>query len=145
MVLGDRLVSVTIARAWASLSAWQRVTFMSSLLFGGLTASRKNLEEALAELEVRRTPVEQSWGCHKVAGRLAGSKLGRSVVSVGFSPAGWFLTDRGGQMCQQVCHGAPRLWPAGPSGLVLIAGRQVSGIISLLARGLSLQAGNQGL
>ena len=60
MVLGDRLVSVTIARAWASLSAWQRVTFMSSLLFGGLTASRKNLEEALAELEVRRTPVKQS-------------------------------------------------------------------------------------
>lgn len=52
MVLGDRLVSVTIARAWASLTAWQRVTFLSSLLFGGLTASKKNLEEALSELEV---------------------------------------------------------------------------------------------
>ena len=51
VVLGDRRVSVTIARAWASLSAWERVCFLSSLLFSGLTVSRKGIEEGLKDLE----------------------------------------------------------------------------------------------
>ena len=55
VVLGDRLVSVTIARAWASLSSWERVCFLSSLLFGGLTASKHSIQKELDGLEVRAT------------------------------------------------------------------------------------------
>ena len=53
IVLGDRLVSITLARAWASLGHWERVRCLCSLLFGGLTASKRGVEDAIKNLEVR--------------------------------------------------------------------------------------------
>ena len=51
IVLGDRLVSVTLARAWASLGHWERVRCLCSLLFGGLTASKSGVQDVIKDLE----------------------------------------------------------------------------------------------
>ena len=48
VVLGDRLVSVTLARAWASLTQWQRMRLLWDLMrLGGSSSSQDQLTDKL--------------------------------------------------------------------------------------------------
>ena len=48
MVLGDRLVSITLARAWASLTRWQRMRLLWDLTrLGGGSSSQDQLTDKL--------------------------------------------------------------------------------------------------
>ena len=51
-MLGDRLVSVTLARMWAALSAWQKVRFVGELLLTGFSVPGDEIEQ-LSNIEVR--------------------------------------------------------------------------------------------
>lgn len=53
IVLGDRLVSVTLARTWAALSAWQKVRFVTELLITGISVPSNEIEKLLSSMEVR--------------------------------------------------------------------------------------------
>ena len=48
VVLGDRLVSITLARAWASLTRWQRMRLLWDLMrLGGSSSSQDQLTDKL--------------------------------------------------------------------------------------------------
>ena len=47
VVLGDRPVSVTLARTWAALGPWARVRFLWELLVTGFTVDKGALDDAL--------------------------------------------------------------------------------------------------
>ena len=48
VVLGDRLVSITLARAWASLTRWQRMRLLWDLMrLGGSSSSQDQLSDKL--------------------------------------------------------------------------------------------------
>lgn len=51
VVLGDRPVSVTIARTWAALSPWDRVRFIWEMVFTGCTLNPDELKPLLTDLE----------------------------------------------------------------------------------------------
>lgn len=51
IVLGDRLVSVTLARTWAALSAWQKVRFVTELLITGISVPSNEIEKLLSSME----------------------------------------------------------------------------------------------
>ena len=55
VVLGDRLVSTTLARTWAALSAWQKVRFVSELLLTGFSVPSEEIEKLLSNMEVSST------------------------------------------------------------------------------------------
>lgn len=52
IMLGDRLVSVTLARTWAALSAWHKIRFIWELLITGITVPSKEIEKLLSNMEV---------------------------------------------------------------------------------------------
>lgn len=52
VMLGDRPVSVTLARCWAALSRWARVRFIFSLLWGGLFMGGADLKAQVEQLKV---------------------------------------------------------------------------------------------
>ena len=48
VVLGDRLVSITLARAWAGLTRWQRMRLLWDLMrLGGSSSSQDQLTDKL--------------------------------------------------------------------------------------------------
>ncbi len=51
-MLGDRPVSVTLARCWAALSRWARVRFIFNLLWGGLFMGGADLKAQVEQLKV---------------------------------------------------------------------------------------------
>ena len=48
--LGDRLVSITIARTWAALSRWEKIKFICELLWVGLAVPEKELNSIMAAM-----------------------------------------------------------------------------------------------
>ncbi|KAK9806486.1 hypothetical protein WJX73_002146 [Symbiochloris irregularis] len=51
IMLGDRLVSITLARTWAALSAWQKIRFVFELLITGISVPSQEIEKLLSSME----------------------------------------------------------------------------------------------
>ena len=51
VVLGDRPVSITLARTWAALSPWHRCRFLFELLCTGFSVDADELKRLLADME----------------------------------------------------------------------------------------------
>ena len=50
IALGDRLVSITIARTWAALSLWQKLKFIGEMLWVGLLVPGKEVNALMDSL-----------------------------------------------------------------------------------------------